>query len=171
MLKALVLLAVVLASPWASATSFDCRKASTDAEKTICGSALLGKLDDAEVIDFVHHRLLAAGRDRDAFTPEALSRIVRCAEGIPRLVNLLCGKAQMVAQLAGTSPIVTANVDEAAADLQISSHTEATPTTPDREALGRVQATLPNRAFAAGQCRRLAHNPHNGPGCSEPRSV
>jgi uncharacterized protein len=47
MLKALVLLAVVLASPWASATSFDCRKASTDAEKTVCGSALLGKLDDA----------------------------------------------------------------------------------------------------------------------------
>jgi uncharacterized protein len=45
--KALALLVVARASPWASATSFDCRKAATDAEKTICGSALLGKLDDA----------------------------------------------------------------------------------------------------------------------------
>jgi uncharacterized protein len=44
--KALMLLIVALASPWASATSFDCRKAATDAEKTICGSGLLGKLDD-----------------------------------------------------------------------------------------------------------------------------
>jgi uncharacterized protein len=47
MIKALVLLVVMIASPWASATSFDCRKAATDAEKTVCGSALLGKLDDA----------------------------------------------------------------------------------------------------------------------------
>lgn len=42
------LLAALLAvSPLAHATSFDCKKASTYVEKTICSSPLLGKLDDA----------------------------------------------------------------------------------------------------------------------------
>lgn len=45
--KALVLLVAALASPWAGATSFDCSKAATFAEKTVCGSAVLGQLDDA----------------------------------------------------------------------------------------------------------------------------
>ncbi|MCY1224516.1 hypothetical protein D9M68_82070 [compost metagenome] len=39
--------ALLIASPLAHATSFDCKKASTVVEKTICASPLLGKLDDA----------------------------------------------------------------------------------------------------------------------------
>ncbi|MGF6699561.1 uncharacterized protein OKW38_004173 [Paraburkholderia sp. MM5496-R1] len=39
--------ALLILSPLAHATSFDCKKASTYVEKTICSSPLLGKLDDA----------------------------------------------------------------------------------------------------------------------------
>ncbi|MEX3953047.1 lysozyme inhibitor LprI family protein [Paraburkholderia sp. EG287B] len=42
-----LLFASLIASPLAHATSFDCKKASTYVEKTICSSPLLGKLDDA----------------------------------------------------------------------------------------------------------------------------
>jgi uncharacterized protein YecT (DUF1311 family) len=42
-----LLLASRIASPLAHATSFDCEKASTYVEKTICSSPVLGKLDDA----------------------------------------------------------------------------------------------------------------------------
>ncbi|WP_051320526.1 lysozyme inhibitor LprI family protein [Cupriavidus sp. amp6] len=42
-----LILALLIVSPLAHATSFDCKKASTFAEKTICASSLLGKLDDA----------------------------------------------------------------------------------------------------------------------------
>lgn len=42
-----LILALLIASPLAHATSFDCKKASTFVEKTICANPLLGKLDDA----------------------------------------------------------------------------------------------------------------------------
>ncbi|QIF07238.1 lysozyme inhibitor LprI family protein [Ralstonia mannitolilytica] len=42
-----LILAALIVSPLAHATSFDCKKASTFVEKTICASPLLGKLDDA----------------------------------------------------------------------------------------------------------------------------
>ena len=43
----IALLALVLASPLVYAASFDCKKATTFAEKQICSDPLLGKLDDA----------------------------------------------------------------------------------------------------------------------------
>jgi uncharacterized protein len=42
-----LLAALLIVSPLAHATSFDCKKASTFVEKTICANPLLGKLDDA----------------------------------------------------------------------------------------------------------------------------
>ncbi|MFL9922088.1 lysozyme inhibitor LprI family protein [Paraburkholderia fungorum] len=42
-----LLVALLIVSPLAHATSFDCKKASTFVEKTICASPALGKLDDA----------------------------------------------------------------------------------------------------------------------------
>lgn len=42
-----LLAALLIVSPLAHATSFDCKKASTFVEKAICASPLLGKLDDA----------------------------------------------------------------------------------------------------------------------------
>ncbi|CAG9183222.1 lysozyme inhibitor LprI family protein [Cupriavidus pinatubonensis] len=42
-----LILTLLIASPLAHAVSFDCKKASTFVEKTICSSPVLGKLDDA----------------------------------------------------------------------------------------------------------------------------
>jgi len=42
-----LLIALLIATPLAHAASFDCKKASTFVEKTICANPLLGKLDDA----------------------------------------------------------------------------------------------------------------------------
>ena len=46
-MKLLIALGAVFISSSAFAVSFDCAKASTFAEKTICSDPLLGKLDDA----------------------------------------------------------------------------------------------------------------------------
>jgi len=42
-----LLVALLIVSPVAHATSFDCKKASTYVEKEICSDTMLGKLDDA----------------------------------------------------------------------------------------------------------------------------
>jgi uncharacterized protein len=46
-MKSLLLISALVASFSASATSFDCGKASTFVEKEICTNLLLSKLDDA----------------------------------------------------------------------------------------------------------------------------
>ncbi|MFM0052517.1 lysozyme inhibitor LprI family protein [Caballeronia grimmiae] len=47
-----LLVALLVVTPLAHATSFDCHKASTLVEKRICSSPLLGKLDDALADDY-----------------------------------------------------------------------------------------------------------------------
>jgi general secretion pathway protein A len=47
-----------------------------------------------QVQTFIQHRLkLVGGAPPELFTPEALALIARYAQGIPRLINLLCENA------------------------------------------------------------------------------
>lgn len=39
---------------------------------------------------YIDHRLHLAGGNSDLFTPEALNLIIRCGEGIPRTLNIIC---------------------------------------------------------------------------------
>jgi general secretion pathway protein A len=50
-------------------------------------------LNSVEVADYIDHRLKVAGRERQLFTPLAMSKIARAAHGIPRSINILCDMA------------------------------------------------------------------------------
>ncbi len=54
----------------------------------------LGPLTLAETADYIRHRLEVAGAARrDLFTSEAVEEIWRHAQGVPRVINILCDKA------------------------------------------------------------------------------
>lgn len=47
-------------------------------------------LGTVEVADYIEHRLKVAGRERTLFTPLAMAKIAKVAQGIPRNINTLC---------------------------------------------------------------------------------
>jgi general secretion pathway protein A len=54
-------------------------------------------LTEEESIKYIDHRLkLAGSRSRGVFTPEAISMIIRYAQGFPRVINILCDNAFMI---------------------------------------------------------------------------
>lgn len=54
----------------------------------------LSALNRAEILEYIHHRLLTAGaRQLPEFTGPALRRILGYTKGVPRLINALCDKA------------------------------------------------------------------------------
>lgn len=47
-------------------------------------------LTDAEVAQYIEHRLRVAGREEPLFTPQAVQLIARASHGVPRSINILC---------------------------------------------------------------------------------
>ncbi|HLG87592.1 MAG TPA: hypothetical protein VKZ79_10405 [Alphaproteobacteria bacterium] len=79
----------------------------------------LGRLDDDEVPEFVRHRLAGFGVDQGFFTREALAHVALCAQGVPRLVNLICAKACFLASMNNERRVSAASVEEAAFVLRL----------------------------------------------------
>lgn len=53
-----------------------------------------------EAVDYIHHRLRISridGVDYEIFEPKGIDAIVRASAGIPRVVNILCDKALLIA--------------------------------------------------------------------------
>src|SRR5262245_4700410 len=80
----------------------------------------LEQLDDAEIGPYINYRLSAVGYKRhQRFTPDAVQEIASYAKGSPRLINILCDNALLIAY-ATSAKRVTANiVGEAAGDLRL----------------------------------------------------
>jgi MSHA biogenesis protein MshM len=79
----------------------------------------LPALDRAAVSGYVHHRLTVAGHaGRRLFDEAALDAVYRSSRGIPRLVNILCHKALMVAYGQGQSEVAQAQVKMASKDTE-----------------------------------------------------
>ncbi len=79
----------------------------------------LPALDRAAVSGYVHHRLSVAGHTgRKLFDEAALDAVYRSSRGIPRLVNILCHKALMVAYGQGQSEVALAHVKMASNDTE-----------------------------------------------------
>lgn len=77
----------------------------------------LTALDPAETVRYVHHRLLAAGRDpQGIFDDEALERVHALSRGVPRLVNVLCDRALLGAYAAGVWSVNAPLVEQAASE-------------------------------------------------------
>ncbi len=75
-------------------------------------------LDEMETAGYVHHRLHVAGAvDDGIFEAEALRRVYRYTEGVPRLINALCDRALLTGYVNETKHISPAMIDEAATEL------------------------------------------------------
>ncbi len=79
----------------------------------------LPSLDRDAVTGYVNHRLKVAGHEgASIFDTAALDAVYRSSRGIPRLVNILCHKALMVAYGQGQSVVDLAQVKLASRDTE-----------------------------------------------------
>ena len=90
----------------------------------------LDRLKDRDIGPFINYRLHTAGyQGPDLFTPEALQRIVVYAKGIPRVINLICDNALLVAYGLSQTEVSADIIDEVARDLALTDqkHRPSTP--------------------------------------------
>jgi general secretion pathway protein A len=108
----------------------------------------LPALSRIDVEHYVQHRWTkAGGAQAHPFTPEALAQIAHWSTGIPRLVNVLCDNALVIAFGEGAASVTAKHVAEVAADL-------------DLRARPATRAALPLRAPAAGDAAVENANGH-----------
>jgi general secretion pathway protein A len=80
----------------------------------------LERLDDEEVGPFIQYRLSAVGyRRQRLFTADAIREIAYYSKGFPRLINILCDNALLIAYATSQKRITTEIVREAAEDLRL----------------------------------------------------
>jgi general secretion pathway protein A len=82
----------------------------------------LNCLKEREVGPFIAHRLAAVGSKRDdLFLPEALKRIALYSKGIPRLINIICDNALLIAYATSQKTVLPGIIEEVAHDLRLPS--------------------------------------------------
>jgi general secretion pathway protein A len=74
-------------------------------------------LEQKEVGAFIQHRLKVAGTEKTIFTNDAIEEIYTFAEGIPRLINIICDHALLTGFAYGRKKIDKAIVNECADEL------------------------------------------------------
>jgi len=80
----------------------------------------LNHLKDNEIGPFLTHRLQISGYNGPPlFVGEAIQRIAIYSQGIPRLVNVICDNALLLAYAASTMKVSADLIEEAARDLQL----------------------------------------------------
>lgn len=78
----------------------------------------LDRLKESDVGPFITHRLQSVGCIReDLFTPEAVQRVTSYAQGIPRLINILCDNALLLGYSISQQTISAEMIDEVSQDL------------------------------------------------------
>jgi general secretion pathway protein A len=80
----------------------------------------LERLDDEEVGPFITYRLSAVGYKRQQlFIPDAIQEIAYYSKGFPRLINILCDNALLIAYATSQKRITADIIREAAGDLRL----------------------------------------------------
>ncbi len=74
-------------------------------------------LEKDEVDKYIYHRLAVAGSNGDIrFAPDAIEEIYKYSGGIPRLINLVCDRAMLLAYVMETKditlPMISASIKE-----------------------------------------------------------
>jgi general secretion pathway protein A len=83
----------------------------------------LERLDDEEVGPYITYRLSAVGYKRhQLFTPDAVQEIAYYTKGFPRLINILCDNALLIAYATSQKRITANIIREAAGDLRLELH-------------------------------------------------
>lgn len=79
----------------------------------------LERLDDKEVGPFINYRLNVVGFKRhQLFTPDAVQEIAYYSKGYPRLINILCDNALLIAYATSQKSLTGEIIEEAANDLR-----------------------------------------------------
>lgn len=107
----------------------------------------LPALSRTDVEHYIQHRWAKAGGQTHPFSPEALGQITHWSAGIPRLVNVLCDNALVLAFGEGSTAVTAANVAEVASDLEM------------REGPAARTALRPRTRAAARDLNGAAHVP------------
>ena len=76
-------------------------------------------LTHSETIEFVQHKVMAAGGDMWIFNQEALSELYRISGGVPRSITNICDTALMLGYVAKAPEIDAAIVRQSAEDVGI----------------------------------------------------
>src|SRR5919106_2349417 len=80
----------------------------------------LERLDDEEVGPFITYRLNAVGYKRQQlFLPDAIQEVAYYSKGFPRLINILCDNALLIAYASSQKRITADIIQEAASDLRL----------------------------------------------------
>ncbi len=78
----------------------------------------LDALSATETTHYIAHRLAVAGmKGEPPFDSKALARVHKLSRGVPRRINLLCGRALLGAYANGKARVDRATVDKAAAEV------------------------------------------------------
>ncbi|WP_432822751.1 AAA family ATPase [Trichloromonas sp.] len=77
----------------------------------------LSPLSQAEVGDYVGHRLSVAGVQRPIFLPVTIRELYRLSGGVPRVINVLCSRALMGAYVRNEHTVSPALLTEAASEV------------------------------------------------------
>lgn len=76
-------------------------------------------MDYEDTVAYIEHRLeVAGGRRLPIFTSGALKQVFRYSGGLPRLINVVCDRALLVAYSKGTEEITARTAAEAIADVK-----------------------------------------------------
>jgi len=76
-------------------------------------------MDFEDTVEYVEHRIeVASGQRLDLFTPGALKQIYRYSGGLPRLINVVCDRALLVAYTKGCREITAGMASAAIADVK-----------------------------------------------------
>lgn len=106
----------------------------------------LAPLKNEEVGSYIDFRLRAAGyTGKDLFQPDAVQQIAFYSQGIPRLINIICDNALLIAY-AGSQEIITADIiKEVGRDLRLGSEVQV----PDAETIPTVSVSTTERETPA----------------------
>lgn len=77
-------------------------------------------LQEAEIPAYIEARLKTVQCERqDLFDAVSLGRVARYSGGVPRLINVICDNALLVAYAKGKKSVAAADIDEAARELKL----------------------------------------------------
>ena len=76
-------------------------------------------LAEAEVRQYILHRLKVAGARREIFTPDAIRRVHAFSRGYPRLINIICDHALLTGYASGLQTIDLNLIRECEKDLRV----------------------------------------------------
>jgi general secretion pathway protein A len=86
----------------------------------------LDRLKDREIGPFINYRLRVAGYEREElFTPDAIREIAVQSRGIPRLINIICDNALLIAYATTAKKITAEVIREVANDLRLNPEVQA----------------------------------------------